>query len=275
VLLKENKVIICVPVYKEFLSVNEKASYTQLIKTLKNYDITLVTHKKLVLKEYLKISKSRTVSVTYFDQAFFKDTNTYSKLLLSSKFYNAFENYQFILIYQLDAWVFKDELEYWCDKNYDYIGAPWFSNKHNKQDLSSFYGIGNGGLSLRKTSSHLKALNSFFTLKSWGSLIHTFLANRIGYTSIKNLLFDLTLRNFSHSLFTSHQNINEDVFWSYIAKKKFTWYRVPNMIEASKFSFEINAELLFDANNAELPFGCHAWEIYDNDFWKKHINIHI
>ncbi|MFR6542216.1 MAG: DUF5672 family protein [Butyricimonas virosa] len=25
----------------------------------------------------------------------------------------------------IDAFVFRDELTYWCTLNYDYIGAPW------------------------------------------------------------------------------------------------------------------------------------------------------
>lgn len=30
------------------------------------------------------------------------------------------------MIYQLDAWVFNDELSSWCSLGYDYIGAPFF-----------------------------------------------------------------------------------------------------------------------------------------------------
>ena len=35
-----------------------------------------------------------------------------------------------MLIYQLDAYVFKDELLNWANKGYDYIGAPWLPWKN-------------------------------------------------------------------------------------------------------------------------------------------------
>ena len=34
-----------------------------------------------------------------------------------------------MLIYQLDAFVFQDDLAYWCQQNYDYIGAPWLRDR--------------------------------------------------------------------------------------------------------------------------------------------------
>jgi hypothetical protein len=35
---------------------------------------------------------------------------------LSASFYERFLDTKYILIYQLDAFVFKDELQEWCDK---------------------------------------------------------------------------------------------------------------------------------------------------------------
>jgi len=44
--------------------------------------------------------------------------------MMSPAFYDAFKAFDYILIYQLDAFVFRDELEYFCSLGYDYIGAP-------------------------------------------------------------------------------------------------------------------------------------------------------
>jgi hypothetical protein len=75
--------------------------------------------------------------------------NTYSKMLLTSKFWNLLslsneKNYlDKVLIYQEDSFMFngyrmKEFLEY------DYIGAPWIKDeRHNS------YNVGNGGFSLR------------------------------------------------------------------------------------------------------------------------------
>jgi hypothetical protein len=48
---------------------------------------------------------------------------------LSEEFYQAFTDFEFMLIYQLDAFVFRDELADWCRSGYEYIGAPWLRDR--------------------------------------------------------------------------------------------------------------------------------------------------
>ena len=38
--------------------------------------------------------------------------------------------------------------------------------------------------------------------------------------------------------------------------------------QAIKFSFEVMPSYLYKLNNNVLPFGCHAFEKYESDFWK-------
>ena len=72
-------------------------------------------------------------------------------LWMSKQFYFRFlPNYKYMLIYQLDAWVFTDNLQEWCDKGYDYIGAPFLSIVKKNSPRVIFKGVGNGGLSLRR-----------------------------------------------------------------------------------------------------------------------------
>ena len=42
--------------------------------------------------------------------------------MVSPLFYLNFKKYRYLLIYQLDALVFRDELLEWCSKEIDYIG---------------------------------------------------------------------------------------------------------------------------------------------------------
>ena len=42
----------------------------------------------------------------------------------------------------------RDELLDWCNKNYDYIGAPWVKKERDNILLKT----GNGGFSLRKSN---------------------------------------------------------------------------------------------------------------------------
>jgi hypothetical protein len=62
-------------------------------------------------------------------------------------FYLIFEDYRYVLVYETDAWVFKDELDFFCGKNLDWIGAPW----PHQEDK-----VGNSGFSLRKVSKMLE-----------------------------------------------------------------------------------------------------------------------
>ncbi len=56
------------------------------------------------------------------------------------------------------------------------------------------------------------------------------------------------------------KHINEDVFWTQLAPKLDKTFRVAEYDVAIRFSFECQPARLFDLNNKQLPFGCHAWE---------------
>ena len=75
-----------------------------------------------VPRELLETKKS---SLAFFDQSYFSTPAGYNRLLLTTQFYEKFLDYDYILIYHLDALLFRDELTMWCGQGYDYIGAPW------------------------------------------------------------------------------------------------------------------------------------------------------
>jgi hypothetical protein len=66
-------------------------------------------------------------------------------------------------------------------------------------------------------------------------------------------------------------NRNEDLFWSWGVPRQISWFRIPPFDIAFKFSFEKFPKHLFLLNKHQLPFGCHAWEKYDPDFWKEYV----
>jgi hypothetical protein len=89
--------------------------------------------------------------------------------MCSIGFYEVFRQYEYMLIYQLDCWVFRDELEMWCDKGYDYIGAPFFVKWFVDRGIY----VGNGGFSLRKISNIIEYLkrNNKSKLKQLATLL--------------------------------------------------------------------------------------------------------
>ncbi len=65
--------------------------------------------------------------------------------MLSPTFYDAFQAYRYVLIYQLDALVFSDRLTEWCEMDWDYVGAPWLKCADSPWVGASR--VGNGGFS--------------------------------------------------------------------------------------------------------------------------------
>jgi len=149
--MKKNKKKVCivVPCYKNTINKYEKISLKHLLKFLGRYD------KYFIVPEGLNI-KLRGFGNKSFDKRYFNSVKDYNKLMLSKEFYEAFQSYEYILTYQLDCLVFSDQLEYWCDQGYDFIGAPWYKEilPWVKEDS-----VGNSGFCLRNVQNCLKVLN--------------------------------------------------------------------------------------------------------------------
>ena len=249
--LNKQEVIIGIPLYKATPSQSEFFSLEQCCKVLGKHPFTLITHKGVDLDAYRFILKQYNIAyeVTYFHENFFSNVEGYNQLLWSPVFYKAFSEFKFLLIHQLDAFVFSDQLLHWCSKNYDYIGAPWLNAKWpNTQAINRqlpFFTrfpflfrllkgkdglVGNGGFSLRKVSTHVKYAELY--------------AN-----SVKTL------------------QLNEDLFWSKYVAAKHQDFTIPLIREALSFAIENDPGNAFKMLNDTLPFGCHAWYKHDQTDW--------
>jgi len=252
-MFQKRTVAIVVPIHKEELTPEEKVSLRHLIHFLGRYD------KYFVIPDNLNINiPNKDFMIKKFNRKYFQSTKTYSKLMLSTEFYDSFRAYEYILIYQLDSLVFSDQLIQWCKKGYDYIGSPWFRTEIKKaagwdsiQDC-----VGNGGFSLRKVQSFLKVLHIYQNPHQ----------QNIPHTQRKKvtLIIQHALKiNIDH-----HYQGNEDFFWSLEAKKLYPDFKIPSPEIAVSFAFEVGPRFCFKKNNNSLPFGCHAWLKYDKEFWQ-------
>lgn len=144
---------VLIPVYKNELSKSELISLQQCKKILSQYPIILIAPETLDIKN----TELAGLNVERFPKRFFCGIANYNRLMLSKVFYQRFEAYKYILIYQLDAFVFDDRLQYFCELEYDYIGAPWLRGEKYTDGIENKYlYVGNGGFSLRKVNSFLK-----------------------------------------------------------------------------------------------------------------------
>lgn len=180
-----------------------------------------------------------------------------------------------MLIYQLDAWVFKDELEFWCNKGFDYIGAPWFigyDSTNNKMPLMEY--SGNGGFSLRNIKKMYKLLSMDIHLVKTFSEIYKINKKRRVLSNIISMPIFIFRWLFQRERFFNVwqlAEINEDVLIVKIAKEFYPNFKIATAKEAIPFAFECKPDLLFKLNGDQLPFGCHAYKKYNWNFWKEYI----
>jgi hypothetical protein len=263
---------IIVPIYKEFdlLTPKEVISITQLCKVLGKHHICFIGSTSLQWNKYLDHAKKYSVDVMckHFADFFFNSLEGYNKLLLSKKFYKLFAEYKYILIYQTDAFVFKDDLDYWCDENYDYIGSPWFEGWGIPLPEARIIGVGNGGFSLRKIESVLEGLDgiSYSDFKE-----HIIGRRKRVRTMIKQPYYRLLSLFGENVLYHDPSLLFEDRVISDVIASKKREFKIPSIDKALQFGFEVNPRKLFEMNNYRLPMGCHAWWRYDLEFWKPHI----
>lgn len=240
-------VAIVIPIYKTVLSETEEISLQQCLKILGDFPIIMICPSRFDRSNFNDLD----IKFEEFDAAFFKDIFGYNRLMLDAHFYERFLPYTYILIYQLDAFVFKDELKNWCYKNYDYIGAPWlasnnltskilkpFQSKKKKKRAPVFYKVGNGGLSLRKTQVFHKISQEL------GTLINEQLSKKEEIYSI------------------------EDVFWSLKVPEYFPEFSIPDYKTAAAFALDRKPKIGLRINKGEMPFGCHGFNKPKViDFW--------
>jgi len=239
---------VVIPVHKKELTPYERISLLQCLEVLQAYPIYIFSPPDLWTDE---CGLPKHVERIHFPEEYFRNVASYNRLMFSPTFYARFAHFEYILVYQLDAFVFSDQLSYWCGLSYDFIGAPWLGLNRREQvrgllpiwerkgllrtvwnkEISN---VGNGGFSLRRVRTFL-VLSTLLKrqAKAW--------------------------------------SLNEDTFWSFISPCYYPFFRKPAADVALRFSFELEPRAAYELNQQRLPFGCHAWWRYDFDFWRHRI----
>ncbi|MBI3922080.1 MAG: hypothetical protein HY318_11735 [Armatimonadetes bacterium] len=260
-------VAVVVPIYREVLLPDEQISLRHLRKHLSGYDWYSIAPPNLKVPDI-------GAEVKRFS---FQSLESYSRVLLGEAFYTAFTDYEFILIYQLDALVFCSRLEFWCNQGFDYIGAPLLKSPQNS--IEGFLQAGNGGLSLRRVVSFLRVIGaeSSSTPHDWRSLRRALAempadirALPVSQRIIKMFRVCRAIR-FGPKQYMSTYTLNEDLFWSFRARLFAPQFRVAPVPIALDFAFDRAPRYCFEQNSHRLPFGCHAWGKWDRGFWEPYL----
>jgi hypothetical protein len=217
------------------------------------------------------------VHLQRFPDAYFRSLRSYSALLLHPEFHDRFAAFDHLLLYQPDAYVFSDQLDHWCAKGLDYVGAPWFRNFDTEGTAAQFIErAGNGGFSLRcvRTLRALMGRRLSLWQKArfrWLLARHKLRAHRPWSFQLRFFLQAKTFRELSTLICTESLPPNEDCVLALIYPRIFPDFRAATAAEAIPFAFESQPENLYALNGRTLPFGCHAWRRHSPAFWEQFI----
>ncbi len=223
------KVAVVIPTYKEELSPLEQISLAQCRKILGRYPLIFFAPEG---KNFSYFAPGD--GVVHFPSQYFQNVDAYCTLMLSPSFYETFADFDYILIYQLDAFVFYDALEEFCSLGYDYIGAPWPYHAWRNDLGTKIPRVGNGGFSLRKVKSCYEVVNVFAA-------------------SPKNK------RVVEESV--------EDAFFAQCGLMNPKIFKVAPVEIAQAFSMEWYPDRTVKKLGNALPFGCHGWDKFSADFY--------
>lgn len=146
VVMEKYRVVLQCYKHFEALDSNERAALDQIQKIL-GYDITLIAPIDLDVEDY------GFRDVLRLPKAFFSYRG-YNMLCMNKSFYQYFldQGYEYMVLLQLDVWLFENTLDYFIRKfdeeGYDYIGAPWYGVSFGARDGQ----VGNGGFCIRRLS---------------------------------------------------------------------------------------------------------------------------
>ncbi|MGV8923040.1 MAG: DUF5672 family protein [Thermomonas sp.] len=238
--------VVVVPIYTTRLPAEDLVSLKRTVHVLGHHPIAIICPDALDLSALDEILLPATPAIERFAPEYFDGVAGYNRLMLSETFYQRFEEYEFLLICQTDAFVFDDKLLEWCNKDYDYIGAPWIASRRTTWNRALFrlnnifrkkkksdeylFKVGNGGFSLRK-------------VRMMQRIVHEQRAD-----------IDQELAN------PSDRNHHvEDQYFSLVAPTKISEMRIPGYAEAVDFCIDRRPHLALEMNGNNLPFACHGF----------------
>jgi hypothetical protein len=257
-------VAVTIPIFKSKPEQDEIISLNQCLKVLGTHPIVFFCAQGMDVSNYISLCKNKAnIMFETFHEGFFKDEKGYNKLLLSKAFYKRFLNFKFILIHKLNSFVFKDDLEFWCNQKYDYLGAPVFQIK-------------------KSIPKHNVNSKSFFNPLTYSNFLKKTGLINFKYKHIKGGSFSLRKVAKCYRVLSvigfnpAPRFAQEDTFWPYTGNILYPYFKLPEESEALKFSLEGNPAEMTGILKS-VPFGCVSTTNFDMQFLNKYnvVNLSI
>lgn len=267
------KICVVIPVHKATMTVYEQQSLIACREHLKNYHCFLVHPQQMDTSQYLHhYSELITMPVP---GEWLSSVHHYNKMKVDIEFYKLFHQYNYMLTYELDAYIFNSAFEQHHAFEFDFIGAPIFEGFMQAGRDARFLGCLNSGFSMRNVQSCMRVLRNIHKAKRQWKFFKFFRSN---FSLTRKILARFQWKKlpvFEHDHWVAYmkdQYFHEDIFWSELTPVLFPFFTVADMHSACSFSFEVNAEKLLELNKGQLPLGCHAWPKFMH-FWKRYIEV--
>ncbi len=108
--MDRNKCVIVVPIYKDKFNFDEYNSIKQLFKILSPEKYDIIAYGPMSLDRTYYFENFDFKDHYYFYDSYFNEyPKGYNMLMLNDGFYKYFSDYEYMLVYQPDCWVFRDE----------------------------------------------------------------------------------------------------------------------------------------------------------------------
>lgn len=133
-------VTVLIPIQDPNLNPTQERMLHHCLETLAAYPIIFITYEDADLSIILEHDED--IDVIFFPKEYFTSRQSLSRLFLMEDFYDQFTWANFVLIHELNTWVIKDELYYWCKQGYDFLkAAPVLNPGRDAELLSAFHRI--------------------------------------------------------------------------------------------------------------------------------------
>jgi len=184
-----------------------------------------------------------------------RDWRAYSRLMTSLELYQAFSWAEYVLVVQLDAIVFVDEIDVWADRAFDHVGPPWWTRGPNPLKRSPRPAVsGIGGVCLRRTKSCIRVLEHANERRCRVNAPRSRLYRSPKWKASSLLTSDrswVSTRERAQS-----GAITEDEFWAMEVPRWFDW-SMPSAVESLNFAFDMYPRLSVKLTTS-APFAVHG-----------------
>ena len=118
----EKKVAVMVPLPNARLTEDESISMRHLREYLGDYE------KFLLVPEGMNVAIDG-FAVKELGREHFGSAANHNRMLYRTDFWEMFSEFEYVLMYHLDALIFSDQLLEWCEKDLDFVGSPFIRCK--------------------------------------------------------------------------------------------------------------------------------------------------